>query len=152
MTDFNFAYIHRDVPISVISVWFSGFIQGLYLMLRLLCLHWECKKEMQVKTNKTSGIFSCFVSPPPFHGIDHRKILGFKPIFTHHLENGEAEVLWQHLKVCFFQLYLNLTTAGIFSADKPVRKHIQEKFWIDSLEKQLQITDVLNAGHAHITG
>lgn len=66
----------------------------------------------------------------------HRKTPGLKPIFIHHLGNAEAEVLWENSKVCFFQLYLDLTTAGIFLADKPVgKKNIQGKFGTDTLEK-----------------
>lgn len=77
--------------------------------------------------------FLLFCFTPTFSW--HRKTLGFKPILIHHLEKGEAEVLWEHLKVCFFQLYLNLTAAGIFLIDKPEKKDIQGKFGIDIFEK-----------------
>jgi len=65
----------------------------------------------------------------------HRKTPGLKAILIHHLGNAEVEVLWENLKVCFFQLYLELTTAGILLADKPVGKNIQGKFGTDTLEK-----------------
>lgn len=44
-------------------------------------------------------------------------------------------MLWENVKVCFFQLYLDLTTAGIFLTEKPMGKNIEGKFGADILEK-----------------